>query len=174
MIGNAVCRPAVVASVIVGLGEDEQVRARPWWFFPALAGVVVGALVGELIGVDEALPPCSPPNAEVELVVDRFLTRLGSPEDLLRRCFTDGRPTDVELSGFVAATPPTSYRIERVAIGRDAVTNDVRFAAVLVAATWYGEPPALWARGESRWIVLRRDEAAKRWTIEETQRPRRP
>jgi hypothetical protein len=160
--------------VILSAGDDERQAARPWWFAPALAGVLFGALGGAVLNVGAPLPPCTPPQAEVELVVDRFLTRLGSSEHALRDCFTAGRPTDVEMESLIGANPPMTYRIERIAIGRDPVVDDVRFAAVLVSATWRAGPPILWAREESRWILLRRDEIAKRWTIEETQPPRRP
>ena len=115
---------------------------------PALLGIAIGAVTGEVLSAGRSFAPCAPPDAEVELVVDRFLTRLGSPELSLRECFTDGRPNEAEMSSFVAA--------------------------VLVAATWERDPPEWWDRDLSRWILLRRHEATKRWTIEETQPLRRP
>ena len=165
----------VVVVVIIALGEEqERPRERPWWVGPALLGIAIGAVTGDILSAGQSFAPCAPQDAEVELVVDRFLTRLGSPEVSLRECFTDGRPNEAEISSFVAAAPPTSYRIERVTVGRDPIVNDVRFAAVLVAATWERDPPAWWDRDLSRWILLRRHETTKRWTIEETQPLRRP
>lgn len=131
-------------------------------------------LVGAV--VPQPFPPCSPPNAAPELVVDHFFARLGSSTDAIRECFTAGRPTDFELAMYAASVPPTSYRIESINVGRSGPNSsgEVVFIAMQVFASWRVEAPVLWARDDFRWIVLRRHEAPTRWTIEETQPPRRP
>ena len=77
---------------------------------------------------------------------------------------------------YAASVPPTSYRIESINVGRSGPNSsgEVVFIAMQVFASWRVEAPVLWARDDFRWIVLRRHEAPTRWTIEETQPPRRP
>jgi hypothetical protein len=155
--------------------QVDPVRRRPWWFSAALVGVMGGAIVGLFIARD-ALPPCTPPNAAPEIVVERFLARLGSSTDALRDCFTTGRPTDYELDMYAAAAPPASYRVGLIGVGRNGPNNsgDASFTAIQVFASWRDGAPELWTRDDFRWIVLRRHEAPTRWTIDQTLAPRRP
>lgn len=124
----------------------------------------------------QPLPPCSPPYAAPELVIDRFFARLGSSTEAIRECFTTGRPTDFELAMYAAADPPASYRVGSINVGRSGPNSsgEIVFTAMQVFASWPVDAPVLWARDDFRWIVLRRHEAPTRWTIEETQPPRRP
>ena len=155
--------------------QIEPVRRRPWWFGAALVGVLGGAVVG-VFAAPEALPPCTPPTAAPEVVVDRFLARMGSSTAALRDCFTIGRPTDYELEMYAAARPPVSYRIGSIAVGRSGpnFSGDVTFTAIQIYALWHVGAPELWAGDDFRWVVLRRHETPTRWTIDETQPPRRP
>ena len=155
--------------------QIEPVHRPPWWFAAALVGVMAGAVAGMFVARGP-LPPCTPPGAAPEVVVDRFLERLGSSTDVLRDCFTTGRPTDYELELYAAARPPASYRIGSIAVGRSGPNSsgDVTFTAIQVFAIWDVGAPALWAGDDFRWIVLRRHEAPTRWTIDQTQPPRRP
>lgn len=136
-----------------------------------MGGAVVGMFVAR-----EPLPPCAPPSATPEIVVDRFLARMGSSTDALRDCFTIGRPTDYELEMYAAARPPVSYRIGAIAVGRSGPNSsgEVTFTAIQVFALWQVGAPELWTRDDFRWIVLRRHEAPTRWTIDQTQPPRLP
>jgi hypothetical protein len=45
---------------------------------------------------------------------------------------------------------------------------------VTIFASWRDGAPELWTRDDFRWIVLRRHEGPTRWTIDQTQAPRRP
>ena len=135
----------------------DPVRPRPWWFNAALVGVLGGATVGVFVA-PEPLPPCTPPNAAPEVVVDRFLARLGSSTEALRDCFTTGRPTDYELEMYAGARPPVSYRIGAISVGRSGAfsSGDVTFTGMQVFASWGDGAPELWTRDDFRWIVLRR------------------
>jgi hypothetical protein len=146
----------------------EPVRRPPWWFRTALAGVIGGAFLGILI--TEAPLPCSPPGARVELVVERFMTRLGSTPAGIRDCFTAGRPAEVELARYAAARPPSDYRIAKISEASND-RGEAWFAAVQVVASWHGDPPEGWNRDRYQWIVLRRNDVSTRWTIEETRPP---
>lgn len=134
-----------------------------------------GATLGALSDAAGPRPHCSPAGALPEVVIDRFLARLGSSSEALRECFTTGRPTDYELAMYVAAVPPTRYRVGSTTVGRSGPNSsgDVTFTAIQVYAAWHVGAPDLWARDDFRWIVLRRHEAPARWTIDETQPPRR-
>ena len=155
--------------MIVSDDVEEPARGRPWWVGPALVGVMGGAIAGTFASADE-LPPCSPPAARVEIVVERFLARLGASEDAIRDCFTVGRPTAVELARYAAARPPLDYRIDKISEASDD-RGKAWFAAAQVVASWRGDPPEGWSRDRYQWIVLRASGVPTRWTIEETRPP---
>lgn len=151
------------------LSDDvEPVRHRPWWFRAGLVGIVGGALAGMFI--TETPLPCSPPGARVELVIERFMARLGSTEDGIRDCFTTGKPGEVELARYAAARPPLGYRIAKISEASNS-RGEAWFAAVQVVASWPDDPPEGWNRDRYQWIVLRLGGEPARWTIEETRGP---
>ena len=155
--------------MIVSRDEAEPVRRRPWWIGPALVGVMSGAIAGTFISPGE-LPPCSPQDARVEIVVARFMARLGTSEQAIRDCFTAGRPNEIELTRYAAARPPLDYRIEKISEASDD-RGRAWFAAVQVVASWRGDPPEGWSRDRYQWIVLRASGPPMRWTIDETRPP---
>jgi hypothetical protein len=155
--------------VIVSDEAEAPTRRRPWWVGPSLAGILGGAIAGTFVSIGE-FPPCAPPQARVEIVVERFMARLGASEAAIRDCFTAGRPNEVELARYAAARPPMDYRIEKISEASDD-RGRPWFAAVQVVASWRGDPPEGWSRDRYQWIVLRASGPPTRWTIEETRPP---
>jgi len=148
--------------------EDEYrevAHRRPWWFSPGLVGVALGGLLGAAL-LPTLLPPCSPPGANSEIVVRRFLERLGSSAAAIEECWTSESGPE-ELRAYLDATPPASISLvpypgpHVFLLG----PNAPAYAHWLVKANWNGRPPAGWPNDEAISIHVLRPDGSGRWTI---------
>lgn len=158
-------------------GDVDEPTERPWWFVPALSGVLVGALIGAAL-VPSPRPPCSLPGTTSELVVRRFFERFGSSGEAIAECWTVGRLSAEERRAYVDARPPTTIAIVHVSEGpAPGVTvvgpNEGIYERWELALVWAGSPPRGWARDQSRVIGLVGHDAPIRWTIQFTDAPPR-
>lgn len=150
--------------------DTDLRRGRPWWFGPALIGIVLGGVVG-FASLPTPLPACSPVDASSELVVLRFLERLGSSEAAIQECWTPGRLSQKELQTYLRARPPKTISLVNHYLGQGDGRVLIQWETVL---TWTDGPPEGWRADEPRFIMLARHDGPTRWTIELTQPPLRP
>jgi hypothetical protein len=155
---------------IIDPDDVASIRRRPWWAIPGLAGVLVGGAIGFTL-LPTPLPPCSPADAPSELVVQRFLERLGSSAASIQECWSPGKPTRDELETYVGARPPKTISLTSHSVGQGGGRVLIQWHTVL---TWSDRPPEGWHTDEPRLITLIRHDGPTRWTIEATDAPRRP
>ncbi len=151
-------------------GDAARRRDRPWWVVPALVGIALGGIVGFAV-LPTPLPACSPVDAPSDVVVVRFLERLGSSEAAIKECWTPGRLSQKELQTYVRARPPKTISLVDHYVGQGYGQVLIQWETVL---TWNDGPPEGWRADEARFIVLARQDGPTRWTIEVTQPPLRP
>ncbi len=158
--------------IVDDAGTPVAREGRPWWFLPPVAAIALVAILASLVpDPPSPMPPCSPPDARLEVVVDRFLSRLGSSPEAISECWVAGRLSVAELSWYTEARPPTRYQFGTYSEGRG-LTGEIYYA-VQVFPTWGGAPPAGW--GDTfRWIMLQRFDRPTRWMVFETQPPFAP
>jgi len=157
------------------VGDIDEATDRPWWFVPALTGVLVGALLGAAL-LPMPRPPCSLPGTSPEVVLRRFFERFGSSGDAIAECWTVGRLSAEELKAYVDAQSPTTIAILRVSDGPGPGIsvigpNEGIYLRWEVALAWAGSPPRGWARDQSRVIGLVGHDDPTRWTIQFTNAP---
>lgn len=149
--------------------EDEYREVpvrRPWWFGPGLVGVALGGLLG-LALLPTSLPPCSPPGGNSDIVVRRFLERLGSSVTAIEECWARESLGPEELRAYLDATRPTEVSLvppsgtTSFALG----PNAPELAEWVVVPTWSGPPPRVWPNGKPISIQLLRPSGSTRWMI---------
>lgn len=144
----------------------ETAPARPWWFRPALVGVALGGIVGVVLLTPPA--PCSPPGANPEVVVRRFLARLGSSATAIEDCWTAGSLGPEELRAYLDATPPASTSLVPYSGPEDGLIlgpGAPAHAHWVVVPTWRGPPPRGWPSDGPISIQLLRPNGSDRWAI---------
>lgn len=160
------CQCAWMTTLSSAPGSDRHLRLAR--ILAVTAGIALGLTIG--LAALPTSPPCSPADAPSEVVVRRFLERLGSSESAILDCWTPGALRPKELQSYLHARPPKRVSLLNVYAGHSDTQVLVQWE---VSLTWDGPPPDGWQPDESRFIVLARQDRPVRWTIETTQPPLR-
>lgn len=146
--------------------EDEYIGPavwRPWWFLPAIVGVIAGGAIG-FLALPRPLPSCSPPGADSQVVVARFLERMGSSVADIADCWIAGEDRSAELSTYARASAPASYSLTTdPPIG--VVFGHGDYERWLLRASWKELPPAGWSSDVPIFVSVLRPAGSSQWKI---------